>query len=71
MLYAEIIEEHAAAGPADPVAEGRAAAAYVRELALAAEDNPLGARLRRFARRFPQLEKALFAVNRLARARGL
>lgn len=36
-LYAEVIAEHAAAGPPDPEAEARAAAAYLRQATLAFE----------------------------------
>ena len=68
-LYGDVIEEHRSAGTADREAEGRAAAAYVRSLGLAAEDNAFGLLVRERIRRFPALERAFFALRRHSASR--
>jgi hypothetical protein len=77
-LYREVIEEHDRAPAHDPLAEGRAAAAYVRWLALNVKWNPapvqadfLILRLRNRIARVPLLEKPVRLIGRIARAVGL
>lgn len=81
-LYREVVAEHAARGVADAHEEGRAAAAYVRSLALASKkecaefreellSNSLTLRLRNQMPRFPLLERAVRRAARSARRWGL
>jgi hypothetical protein len=81
-LYREVIEEHAGSPPADALAEGRAAAAFIRSLERAVKKeseefrrdlvaNSLTLRLRNQMPRFPLLEHAVRRLARNARKRGL
>jgi len=81
-LYREVIEEHAGSLPADALAEGRAAAAFIRSLERAVKKeseefrrdlvaNSLTLRLRNQMPRFPLLEHAVRKLARNARKRGL
>jgi hypothetical protein len=81
-LYREVIEEHAGNPPADALAEGRAAAAFIRSLERAVKKeseefrrdlvaNSLTLRLRNQMPRFPLLENAVRRLAQNARKRGL
>jgi hypothetical protein len=81
-LYREVIEECAGSAPADALAEGRAAAAFIRSLERAVKKeseefrrdlvaNSLTLRLRNQMPRFPLLEHAVRKLARNARKRGL
>jgi len=77
-LYREVIEEHDRAPAPDSLAEGRAAAAYVRWLAGRVKWNPtpvqadfLVLRIRNRIARVPLLEKPVRLLGRVARAVGL
>lgn len=81
-LYREVVAEHAAGAPPGALEESRAAAAYVRSLALASKKEAaafreelvagsLTLRLRNQLPRFPLLERAVRRVAGAARRRGL
>jgi hypothetical protein len=81
-LYREVIAEHAQGGAGDALAEGRAAADFIRSLGLATKKecaqfrdellaSSLTLRLRNQMPRFPLLERAVRRVARAARRRGL
>ncbi|HEV2705921.1 MAG TPA: glycosyltransferase, partial [Pyrinomonadaceae bacterium] len=81
-LYGEVIAEYAQGGGTDALAESRAAAEFVRSMALAAKRecadfraellaSSLTLRLRNQMPRFPLLERAVRSVARAARRRGL
>lgn len=80
-LYREVIDECATLGPEDPIVEGRAAAAFVRSLALATKQectdfreellaSSLTLRLRNRMPGLPALESAVRRVAQAARRRG-
>lgn len=80
-LYREVIDEYAKLGPEDPIAEGRAAAEFVRSLAVATKQectdfreellaSSLTLRLRNQMPGLPALESAVRRVAQAARRRG-
>ena len=80
-LYREVIDEHAALAPADPIAETRAAADFVRNMARATKqectdfrqdllESSLTLRLRNQMPRLPVLERAVKKMAHAARRRG-
>ena len=73
-LYGEVIAEYGRAPVEDPLAESRAAAAYIRWLALQYNEmraDSLVLRLRNRVERFPLLERPLRLLARAARRAGL